>query len=89
MYILMDCPTKSTPYNKAYTIRHYNNQADGIPLITVNRPLAELKKYAIKAIKKGEACLFSATSCRVTTRKEGILHEKLFDYELLSTRPSG
>jgi bleomycin hydrolase len=83
MYIVMDCPTKSTPYNKAYTIRHYNNQADGVPLITVNRPLAELKKYVIKAIKKGEAVLFSCDVLQGNHAKEGLLHEGMFDFELL------
>lgn len=76
-------PLASMPYNQTYTIAHAQTMVDGIPMTSLNLPMAELKKYALKMILQGDVCLFSCDVGQESHRKEGILYKGLYDYGLV------
>jgi bleomycin hydrolase len=83
VYCLMSCPSESTEFNKTYSVKYFTNMSGGYEYIWINLPLRELKKIAVKMIKKGDACLFGCDVIQQSNSKEGILDRNLYDYELI------
>ncbi|MBN1355247.1 C1 family peptidase [bacterium] len=82
-YVLLSCPTDRTPYNKTFKIELFDNMVGGIDWMTLNVPVGELKKIAVKMLKKGDAVLFGCDVVQHSHSKAGILDPKIFDYETL------
>jgi len=59
----------------------------GREMHALNVPLNTLRKTAIKILKSGEACLFSADVVQESHTKEGLLHSKLYDYDIVFDTP--
>jgi bleomycin hydrolase len=83
IYVLLSCPTERTPYNKTYQIEYFDNAVDGIDWRTLNVPNSELKKIALKMLKKGDAVLFGCDVVQECHTKAGILDRNIYDHEAL------
>ncbi len=81
VYTLASCPANGMDYNKTYTNRYFQNMAGGIPWKYLNLPVGELKKIAIRMLKKGDAVLYGCDVVQESHTKEGIMHEDLYDFE--------
>ncbi|NUM35955.1 MAG: C1 family peptidase [Candidatus Brocadiae bacterium] len=82
-YTLWNAPLSSMPYSQTYTIAHTNTIREGKPLISLNLPMPELKKIALKMLQEDEVCMFSCDVGQESHRKDGILYKGLYDYGLV------
>lgn len=87
MYSLWNSPLPDTPYYRSFTIPHVENMVGGRSLLSVNLPIAELKKLALAILQEGEVCLFSCEVGQESLRKEGVLYKGLYDYSLVFRAP--
>jgi bleomycin hydrolase len=83
VYCLLSCPTPKTPYYKTYTVEFFNNMIGGRDWLWLNVPIEELKKCAVNMLKNSDAVLYGCDVVQESHSKEGILHKKLFDYDLI------
>lgn len=67
-------------YGRLYTVRSLGNVAEGRPVLYVNLPVEELKKYAIKTIQAGREVWFGCDVSKFCHRQSGILDLDIFDY---------
>ena len=80
---LIHCPMDDKKYNEVYTIKHLGNVVEGQIVKYVNLTSEELKKYAIKSIKDGEAVWFGCDVGKMFHLDVGIMDMDLYDFELL------
>ncbi|MBN2384272.1 C1 family peptidase [bacterium] len=80
---LASCPSGTTPFNKTYSLEYFQNMVGGREWVWLNLPVNELKKIAIKMLKKGEAVLFGCDVVQDSHSKDGILFHDLYDYHLV------
>lgn len=86
-YTLASCPTNKTPFGKTYTIELFGNMVGGRQWKWLNLPVSELKKIAIKMLKKGDAVLYGCDVVQESHTKEGLLSTDLYHYDLLFQTP--
>lgn len=84
---LCSCPSITTPFSKTYQLEYFQNMVGGVEWIWLNLPIIELKKIAIKILKKGEAVLFGCDVVQDSHSKAGIMFHNIYDYELLFQAP--
>ncbi|MFC1851307.1 C1 family peptidase [candidate division CSSED10-310 bacterium] len=84
---LCSCPSSTTPFWHTYVLEFFQNMVGGVEWIWLNVPSAELKKIALKMLKRGEACLFGCDVIQESHNKTGLLYHNLYDYELLLQTP--
>jgi bleomycin hydrolase len=82
-YALWHLPMADMPYYQPYTVIHTPTMIGVKPVVSVNLPMAELKKYALQMLQNGEVCLFSCDVGQESQRKEGVLYKGLYDYGLI------
>ncbi len=83
VYTIAHCPSSHTEYNKTYTVEFFNNMVDGVTWKWLNLPISELKRYALKVLKRDEACLFGCDVVQASHSKEGLLYDNVFDFDIL------
>ncbi|MHC5079159.1 MAG: C1 family peptidase, partial [Planctomycetota bacterium] len=81
--VLVSSPMKNMPYNRTYTVQFFNNMVGGQNQVSLNLPIDELKKLAIRILQAGDACLFGCEVRLDMHSKEGILDTELFGYDLV------
>jgi bleomycin hydrolase len=74
---------KNMPYHKPYTVQFFNNMVGGNHQVSLNLPVEELKKIALRILKAGDACLFGCEVRLDMHSKEGILDTDLFEFDLV------
>lgn len=79
-YTLAHCPTAQTPFGRTYTVEFFDNMIGGNQWTWLNSPISELKKIAVKMIKKGDPVLFGCDVVQDSHTKEGLLSTELYDY---------
>ena len=83
VYSLASCPTESTEFYKTYCVEFFQNMTGGVDWKWLNLPIKELKKIAVRMLKNKEACLYGCDVLQESHTKEGLMHHKLYDYELV------
>lgn len=83
VYCLGHCPGEKTPFYKTYTLEFFNNVTGGIQWKWLNLPMNEIKKYAVKILKKDEPVIFGCDVLQNCFSKAGILYEDVFDFEMV------
>ncbi|MBN1297284.1 C1 family peptidase [bacterium] len=86
-YTLASCPAHGMEYGRMYTIDLFNNMVGGHDWHWLNVPVKELKKIALKMLKKGDAVLFGCDVTQESHSKEGIMAPEVFDYSLVFQTP--
>ena len=69
-------------FNKLYTVSYLGNVVEGQIIKYLNVPIDEMKKASIKSIKNNEAVWFGCDVGKMFHRDLGVMHNKLYDYEL-------
>jgi bleomycin hydrolase len=69
---LINDPRPENCYNKLYTVQYLGNIHEGYPVRYINVTNDELKEYAIKSLKKGEAVWFGSDVGAHHVRKSGL-----------------
>lgn len=81
------------PYFATYTVEYLGNVVGGSPVLYLNLPIEQLKKYAIASLKKDQAVWFGCDVGKFLHRTTGLLDVRVFDYSLLlgsdKIHPSG
>lgn len=88
-YTLASCPAHKTDINKTYTIDLFGNMSGGQQWKWLNLPVKELKKIAMKMLKKGEAVLYGCDVSQESHTKDGFMAKGMYDYDLLFKTPFG
>ncbi|MHC4778460.1 MAG: C1 family peptidase [Planctomycetota bacterium] len=83
VHVLISSPMKSMPYDKTYTVKFFNNMIGGQDQVSLNMPIDQLKKTAIRILRAGEPCLFGCEVRLDMHSKEGILDTDLFQFDLV------
>lgn len=86
-YTLASCPTTHSKFGKTYTIELFGNMVGGDHWKWLNVPVSDIKKIAVKMLKKGNAVLYGCDVSQESHSKEGIMDSELYDYELLFQVP--
>ena len=79
---LIHCPMSNKKFNKLYTVSYLGNVVEGQIIKYLNVPIDEMKKASIKSIKNNEAVWFGCDVGKMFHRDLGVMHNKLYDYEL-------
>lgn len=83
---IINAPTADKPYSQTFTVQYLGNVKDGNPVLYLNLPSNELKKLALKQLKKGDCVWFGADVDKYSNKEMGILAMNAYDYaELFST----
>ena len=82
-YTLASCPTHNTEFGKTYTIELFGNMIDGDEWKWLNVKTSEMKKIAIKMLKKGEAVLYGCDVSQESHTKVGFMDRDVYNYDLL------
>lgn len=80
---IIHAPTKDKPYGKTFTVNFLGNIVGGKDLCYLNLPIDDLKKYAIKALKKGDPVWFGCDVGKFFNRKLGVMDLDMYDYPLV------
>lgn len=88
-YTLASCPGEKTEFGKTYTIDLFGNMVGGIDWVWLNLPVRELKKIAVKMLKKGEPVLYGCDVTQESHTKEGVMATDVYDFEMLFKTPFG
>lgn len=83
MICLVDSPRKSTPYNKAYTVKYLGNVVEGQIVRYLNVKIDIMKKAAIASLKDNTPIWFGCDVGKYLHREVGIMDTEFFDYEHL------
>jgi bleomycin hydrolase len=86
-YTLASCPTEQSPFGKTYSIKMFGNMVGGRQWKWLNVPVGDIKKIALKMLKKGDAVLYGCDVVQESHTKEGILSTELYDFDLLFQTP--
>jgi len=86
-YSLASCPAHNTEFNKTYSIELFGNMVGGEEWKWLNLPVKELKKIALKILKKGEAVLYGCDVTQESNTKEGFMDTNVYDYDLIFQTP--
>lgn len=81
---IISAPTADKPYGKAYTAKYVGTVKGARGITYVNVPIQEMKKIAVESIKAGEPVWFACDVGKFSSRKEGILDLKLYDYDTIA-----
>ena len=79
---LIHCPMSNKKFNELYTVRFLGNVVEGQVIKYLNVSINEMKKAAVKSIKNNEAVWFGCDVGKMFHRDLGVMHNKLYDYEL-------
>ena len=80
---LIHCPMSNKKMNELYTVKYLGNVVDGDDIRYANVPINELKKAAIKSLKKNEAVWFGCDVGKWLNYSKGVMDLDIFDYENL------
>lgn len=87
MYSFLSCPAKSTPFNRTFTVKYFNNMHNAHELHYLNVPIETLKSIAIEVLKDNQTCLFGCDVRYQSHTKDGIMDNDLLEYELFFDMP--
>ena len=79
---LIHCPMSNKKFNELYTVRFLGNVVEGQVIKYLNVSINDMKKAAVKSIKNNEAVWFGCDVGKMFHRDLGVMHNKLYDYEL-------
>ena len=79
---LIHCPMSNKKFDELYTVRFLGNVVEGQVIKYLNVSINEMKKAAVKSIKNNEAVWFGCDVGKMFHRDLGVMHNKLYDYEL-------
>lgn len=68
-------------YNKLYTVEYLGNITEGRPVLYINLPVEELKRYSADAIKKGKSVWFGCDVGKFSNSQMGVMDLNLYDYK--------
>jgi len=80
---LIHCPMSNKKMNELYTVKYLGNVVGGDIINYANVEINELKKAAIKSIKKNEAVWFGCDVGKWLNYTKGVMDLDIFDYENL------
>ena len=80
---LIHCPMSNKKMNELYTVKYLGNVVGGDIIKYANVRINELKKAAIKSIKKNEAIWFGCDVGKWLNYNKGVMDLDIFDYENL------
>ena len=80
---LIHCPMSNKKMNELYTVKYLGNVVGGDIINYANVEINELKKAAIKSIKKNEAVWFGCDVGKWLNYTKGVMDLNIFDYENL------
>ncbi len=80
---LIHCPMSDKNYNELYTVSHLGNVEEGDVIRYVNLEISQLKNYASKSLKDGEAVWFGCDVGKMFNLDLGVMDIDLYDYDLL------
>lgn len=83
MVCLVHSPRKSTPYDKAYTVKYLGNVVEGQIVRYLNVKIDVMKKATIASIKDGTPVWFGCDVGKYLHRDLGIMSTDFYDYETL------
>ncbi len=78
---IINAPTATKPFNKAYTVDHLGNVAEGNPICYLNLEISEFKKVVVEQLKNNQVVWFGSDVGKFGSGKEGIWATELYDYE--------
>jgi bleomycin hydrolase len=81
MVCLVDSPRKSTPYNKAYTVKYLGNVVEGQEVRYLNVKIDIMKKAAIASIKDNTPVWFGCDVGKFFHRDIGVMDTDFYEYE--------
>jgi len=87
VFTLASCPTSNTEFYKTYTNNYFQNMVGGIEWKWLNLPMWELKKIAVRMLKKSEAVLYGCDVVQDSHTKEGLMYHNLYDFDLIFQMP--
>ncbi|MCD4652474.1 aminopeptidase, partial [bacterium] len=82
-YSLASCPAHNTEFGKTYVIELFGNMVGGVEWKWLNLPVKELKKIAIKMLKKGDTVLYGCDVTQESHTKEGFMATDVYDFDLV------
>ena len=80
---LIHCPMSNKKMNELYTVNYLGNVIGGDIIKYANVRIDELKKAAIKSLKKNEAIWFGCDVGKWLNHTKGVMDLDIFDYENL------
>ena len=80
---LIHCPMSNKKMNELYTVKYLGNVVDGDIINYANVKIDELKKAAMKSLKKNEAVWFGCDVGKWLNYTKGVMDLDIFDYENL------
>jgi bleomycin hydrolase len=86
--LLSNFPSKYFQYNKKYEIEYCRNVIEGTNCITLNLPINELEKYALKSVINGIPVWFGADVKKSFHPYYSSLNNKLMNKDLIFGKPA-
>ena len=78
---IINAPTATKPFNKAYTVDHLGNVAEGNPICYLNLEMSEFKKAVVEQLKNKQVVWFGSDVGKYGCGNEGVWATELYDYE--------